>query len=285
MTKTEQSYDLTKAHEASLTLLKEIDRICRKYRIRYALDSGTLLGAIRHKGFIPWDDDVDVIFTRPQYEMFLKVVERELPEGMSFLRPEDLQDGKAFYDFTARIIYDNSRMHRKEDGRMQYYEGKLNHLWVDLFILDRIPDNPAAASVTLFIQKVIYGLSMAHRNALEYSKYDLANKLRVAVLSTAGRLVPMPLLYKLQRLVSMKDVKKKTKCWYCSNYAPDWFYVREENAWCEKVIDVPFEDTVLMAPAGFHEILTMLYGDYMKLPPKEKRIPEHSSIEIEVENR
>ena len=284
MTTTEKTYDLTKVHEASLALLKEIDRICRKYKIRYALDSGTLLGAIRHKGFIPWDDDADVIFTRPQYEMFLKVAERELPEGMSLLRPEELKNGKAFYDFTARIVYNNSRMHREEDARQQYFEGKLNHLWVDLFVLDRLPDSPGAAAATLFIQKVIYGLSMAHRDSLDYSKYDFANKVRVAALSAAGRLVPMRLLYKLQRLVSMKDVKQKTRYWYCSNYAPDWFYVREESAWCEKVIDVPFEDTVLMAPAGYHEILTMLYGDYRKLPPKEKRVPEHSSIEIEVES-
>ena len=65
----------------------------------------------------------------------------------------------------------------------------------------------------------------------------------------------MPFLYKLQRMVARKDRKKQTKYWYCSNYAPDYFYVREESAWCEKVIDVPFEDTVLMAPAGFDPIL------------------------------
>ena len=76
----EKSFDLTKVHEVNLKLLKEIDRICRKYKIKYALDSGTLLGAVRHGGFIPWDDDVDVMFTRKNYEMFAKVVRRELPE-------------------------------------------------------------------------------------------------------------------------------------------------------------------------------------------------------------
>ena len=75
----EKSFDLTKVHEVNLKLLKEIDRICRKYKIKYALDSGTLLGAVRHGGFIPWDDDVDVMFTRKNYEMFAKVVRRELP--------------------------------------------------------------------------------------------------------------------------------------------------------------------------------------------------------------
>ena len=74
------AYDLTKVHEANLKILKEIDRICRKYKIKYLMDAGTLLGAVRHKGFIPWDDDADVAFTRNNYEAFIKVVRRELPE-------------------------------------------------------------------------------------------------------------------------------------------------------------------------------------------------------------
>ena len=75
-------YDLTRVHEANLFILKEIDRICRKYKIKYMLDAGTLLGAVRHKGFIPWDDDADVVFTRKNYEAVLKVARRELPPGL-----------------------------------------------------------------------------------------------------------------------------------------------------------------------------------------------------------
>ena len=91
-------YDLTKVHEVNLKILKEIDRICRKYKIKYMLDGGTLLGAVRHKGFIPWDDDADIAFTRNNYEAFLKVVKRELPDTMELLMPEEFQGGKAFFD-------------------------------------------------------------------------------------------------------------------------------------------------------------------------------------------
>lgn len=97
-------YDLTETHEVSLKMLKEIDRICRKYKIKYMLDAGTLLGAVRHQGFIPWDDDADVVMTRKNYDAFMKVVKRELPDTMELLLPSDFQKGRAFFDFTARFI-------------------------------------------------------------------------------------------------------------------------------------------------------------------------------------
>ena len=102
-----KTFDLSRVHEVNLKMLKEIDRICRKHGIQYALDSGTLLGAIRHQGFIPWDDDVDVMFTRKNYEKFARVARRELPPGMSFVEPNEYHDGTAFYDFVPRLIYEN----------------------------------------------------------------------------------------------------------------------------------------------------------------------------------
>ncbi len=273
--------DLTRVHEANLKLLKEIDRICRKYRIQYMLDSGTLLGAVRHKGFIPWDDDADVVFTRPNYEKFLKVAERELPKGMTLLRPQDIRGGRVFYDFTTRILYDNSRVH-EDNAQMRFYEGKLNHLWVDLFVLDRLPERKFGAFFAKFLQKVVYGMAIGHRDQIDFSKYSLADKVRVGVLSTVGKLIPMPFLIKLQTVLAAKDWKKKTDKRYYSNYQPDYLYVTLDADWCEETVDLEFEDTVLMAPKGYDHVLTWIYGDYMKLPPREKQVPAHSSIEIEI---
>lgn len=274
-------YDLTRVHEANRTLLREIDRICRKYKIKYMLDSGTLLGAVRHQGFVPWDDDADVVFTRPNYEMFMKVAPRELPCGITVLRPEEIRGGNVFYDFTSRIIYENSRVH-EDNEQMRFYDGKLNHLWVDLFVLDRLPDSKAAAAWAKFMQKVIYGMAMAHRDTIDFSKYGPADKIRVGVLAAAGRLVPMPVLFKIQRACAVKDRKKKTKRWYYSNYQPDYLYVTLQGEWCEKTMDMQFEGMELMVPVGYGHVLKMVYGDYMKLPPPEKRVPAHSTIEIRI---
>lgn len=277
----EAEFNLSKVHEANLKLLQEIDRICRKYKIQYMLDSGTLLGAVRHSGFIPWDDDVDVAFTRPNYELFMKVARRELPEGLSLLEPTEIRGGRVFYDFTTRIIYEQSRVHGDTE-QMRFYDGKLNHLWVDLFVLDRLPNGRWGETWAKLLQKIIYGLAMAHRDRLDYSKYSLSDKLRVGVLAAAGRMLPMPFLFKLQHRAAAKDRKKKTKRWYYSNYQPDYLHVTLDGNWCEKTVNIPFENMECMAPADSDQVLKQIYGDYTALPPKEKRVPAHSTIEIEV---
>lgn len=276
-----EHYDMSKVHAASLKILKEIDRICRKYKIRYALDAGTLIGAVRHKGFIPWDDDADVVFLRSQYEAFVKVAGRELPDTMELLLPDSYRDGRAFFDFTPRIIYKNSRCHQ-DSPEMNFYGGKLNHIWVDLFILDKLPASPAGAAATRFVHKAIYGLAMGHRPGLDFKKYSLIHKIFVGGLAGVGRFIPLRLIFAMQRAAALKDRRSRGTRWYYSNYQPDYLYVTLEGSWCEAVEDAAFEDAQLMIPKGWHEVLTEVYGDYMQLPPEEKRVPTHSSQQIEI---
>lgn len=277
----EKNRDLSRVHEINLMMLKEIDRICRKYKIKYSLDSGTLLGAVRHKGFIPWDDDVDVIFTRNNYEMFAKVVRRELPEGMSFVEPDEYHGGRAFYDFISRITYDKSR--KFEDSRkMEFYDDKISRLCVDIFILDALPDGKFSKPFAKFLLSAVYGLALGHRWKVDLDDYHGMTKLFVGVLSCIGKLIPFPVTCRLYRKISMKDRNKKTHLYYSTNYAPDWFYFEMEKELSDQVIETPFEDCRFLITSGWDQCLTRLYGDYMKMPPKEKQIPEHSDMEIEI---
>lgn len=275
------NYGLLEVQEANLKILKELDRICEKYRISYVLDSGTLLGAIRHGGFIPWDDDADVVMTRNGWEAFKKVAARELPEGMKLIFPESFGGGKRFYDFTPRVIYEYSR--RREPGEEDaYYEGKLNHLWVDIFILDRLPDSPAAAKAVLLRQKALYLLAMGHRFRLDMNKYPAKLKLPVLGGSTAGKAVPMRSIFRMQEKLSRCAERKKTRYWYYSNYEPGYIDIRLKDSWVTERTRIRFEDTTLSIPAHYDEVLKSIYGDYMTLPPKEDRKPSHGSTEIRI---
>lgn len=274
-------YDLALVHRANLRILKEIDRICRKYGIQYMMDSGTLLGAVRHQGFIPWDDDADVTFTRDNYERFAKVARKELPKGLKLLEPHQLRKGTAFYDFTPRILYMNSRTH--EDGpEMQYYEGRLNHLWVDLFIQDDLTECKAKAAWIKGLHMLVYGLAMGHRYQLDYSKYGAAARITIRLLAAVGRRIPMKTIRKMQHTLAVRYNGGKSRLRYYSNYQPDYLYVTIEKSWNDETVDLPFEDTFLMAPKNWDQVLKQIYGDYMELPPKDKRVPTHSAIEIQV---
>lgn len=271
------AYDLTKVHHANLSVLKEIDRICRKYEIQYALDAGTLLGAVRHKGFIPWDDDADVVFTRRNFEEFRKAAEKELPPDLKLLMPEELRGGKVFYDFTPRILYLNSRTYNDSE-EMRFYGGEINHLWVDLFIIDEISDKALPKAWTIFQMKVIYGFAMGHRYRLDYSKYSFLHKVFVFLLAAVGRMIPMEKINCWQKKTALKYHENKNRSRYYSNYQPDYLYVLLDRDWCEKAVDLEFEGLSLMAPANWHEVLTIVYGDYRKLPPKEQQVPAHSNM-------
>ena len=306
---------LRQAQAASLDILLEVDRICRAHGIQYLLDAGTLIGAVRHQGFIPWDDDIDIAMTRENFDRFVAVLRGEkerqyrgagrtrrtgkrqpgsklpassgpaaalgpsdrLPDSMELVLPNEYRGGRAFYDFTPRILYKPSRRHT-DSRETKYYEGKLNHLWVDIFILDAIPDQPLLDHLTRFLQKCIYGCSMPRRFALDFSKYGTADRMKVRILAGLGRLFRMPELFALQDRLSRRfnGRRKPTKRLYYSNYQPDYLQVTLLRSWCEQTVELPFEGHSLMAPAGYDAVLREIYGDYQKLPPEAERVPSHS---------
>lgn len=276
----DNSYGLLTLQRANLYILREIDRICTKYKINYTLDAGTLLGAIRHGGFIPWDDDADIAMTRANFEAFKKIAKREISEKLEFLMPNDFQGGKAFYDFTPRIIYKASARH-KSSVKNDFYEGKLNHLWVDIFVIDRLPKNKKLRKLVLFSQKLIYLFSMGHRKKLELKKYRGAMKIGVLIFSTFGKLLPMKSMFTLQDKLSKLYYKKKksTVCYY-SNYQPDFIDIEVKSEWFENYSKILFEDSMLFIIDEYEAVLNLVYGDYMTLPPKAQRIPSHGSTEI-----
>ena len=165
---------------------------------------------------------------------------------------------------------------------MAFYGGKLNHLYVDIFIQDELPEGKLQAAWTRLKNTMIYGLAMGHRFRLDFSKYSPLQKCVVAVLSAAGRLLPMPVICRMERRAALRHNTGESRLRYYSNYQPDYLYVTLKKEWNEETVDLDFEDMKLMAPKNWHQVLTCIYGDYRKLPPPEKRVPTHSTMEIQV---
>ena len=282
----EFTFDLERVHQANLEILKAVKTICDRHGITYLIDSGTLLGAVRHKGFIPWDDDVDLCFRREEFERFIDVARAELPENMQLVLPDEYRGGEAFYDFVPRVLYLNSRRHAEDDADMAFYEGKLNHLWVDLFILDRLPACPIRARLMKLEQQIAFGLGMGHRRKLDWSKYHGLQKLEVQVLAGVGHFIPLPKIFRLQERWARKYTDRNhaeigSGKSFFSNYQPDFQYCTVEDAW-EEPIEFQFEGEHFTGPKAWDKVLTMLYGDYMKLPRPEDRHPSHSGMELEI---
>lgn len=272
---------LNQIQAANLKMLKEIDRICRKHDISYRLDSGTLIGAVRHKGFIPWDDDADIIMRRNDWERFREVAPAELPDSMELMTPFDLAETDVFYDFTPRIVYRNCRKCAPNE-ETAFYGEKLNRLWIDIFLEDNISDGKAGAFIARTKQKIIYSFAMGHRYRLEYEKYTAAQKAAVAIGSAIGKLINMKTLCRWQDDAAAHDRNKTTKRLFCSNYQPDYLYVTIDRSWTDRTVYMPFEDTELAAPVDSHNVLKEIYGDYMQLPAPEKRVPSHGTEKVEV---
>ena len=123
--------DRKKVWQAELNILRELDRICRKHGIRYFADYGTLLGAVRHQGFVPWDDDIDVVMLRPEYERFKQVAAIEIREPLFFQNT-----------YTDGFVTGFSKIRDSRTSAVEFpdYDGMHQGIFVDIFPLDDVPD-------------------------------------------------------------------------------------------------------------------------------------------------
>ncbi len=251
---------LSRIHAELLPILKEVVRVCDENNIFYCLEGGTLLGAVRHHGFIPWDDDIDIMMPRAEFERFVRIA----PEKLG----PDYGLGWADTDPSWPLLY--AKVYRKGTSFVEAPdEGSTwdTGLFVDIFPFDESPGVTGSARRKRRLAMYFYTLLM-HSITRHFSGNPvlaLIEKALLALFRPSG----------VVRLAS-RMFKGKNGTHY-SSYPSVYSLERSTfpKSCYEKTLMLPFEDATFRAPAGYDTVLRTVYGDYMQLPPEEKRVAHH----------
>ncbi len=260
-------------HYAQEHLLLEVDRICRANNITYFLWAGTLLGAVRHKNFIPWDDDVDVAMLREDYERFLAIAPGELGEKFELVMPGE--DGK-FFDMIPKINYIPSVLRKKNDGD-DFYLDKHNRVSLDVFCLDA-PKRGLSFKLQLLNLKKWYGYAMGHRQAFYADKYSPLQRPVIKTLAGIGKRKSMDSILAGQRKASLSGKHADSENLCVFNERIFFIYPRFKSAWFAGTAEYEIRGHKFTSICDADSYLRFVYGDYMQLPPEEKRKPMHADI-------
>ncbi|MDR0980243.1 MAG: LicD family protein [Methanocalculaceae archaeon] len=261
---------LRKLQLVELLILLEVNRICEKHSIRYILTGGTLLGAVRHQGFIPWDDDIDIAMPKEEYEKFLSVCSTELTHPFYLLNSQT--ERNYVYPFLKICLNDTIALERCL-AQIPMHKG----VWIDIFPYDNFPDGKISALMYLFLRKYFLSSMSVLRNY-----FPTTSGLRKFYRYCAT----LPIRYLSDdRLVSFRER-------VCSHYNTQQTKQKIAAAFSAKtdimdadifddVTSLPFEGFFFPVPVKYHDVLTNLYGDYMTLPSEDKR-QNHGLLEIDL---
>ena len=242
-----------------LDIMVEIDRICRKHDIGYWIDFGTLLGAVRHGGFIPWDDDLDIAMTSDDFRRFMEIAPTELPSTL-FLQTRSTDPS---YNMLVSKVRDRNSFFitQHEDFTKDYQKG----LYVDIFEVKSYPNAPKKLqkSILRWYKKIYFFYSV---------KQDVNVKNHLAALVFPIIKLSLDLLWGLLNLLP------KSKLGYEKHFSPYGNSYTKDMVFPLK--DIEFEGKTFLGPSDPDRYLTSIYKDYMTIPPKEKRITHIIHVEM-----
>lgn len=254
--------ELRKFQLTLLELICEVDRVCRKNGIEYSIDGGTLLGQVRHGGFIPWDDDADIVFFRKEYRKFYRACKKDLDKSRFFL--QDYRTDPEYPWGYAKLRLKGTEFIQPGQEHLKFHKG----IYIDLFIYDQVPDNPV-------LRRIHYVACTAIRKC-QYAavgKLHEKTKLKRALYGLLD-CVPKRLLFRTLEAMAAHTNRGRTELVRHATYP----YQRKEAKYglprvaFDGYEDCEFEGKTLRRMKHYDEYMKVLYGDYMKLPPKEKQI-------------
>lgn len=256
-----------------LEIAKEVKRVCEENGIRFFLNDGTFLGAVRHGGFIPWDDDLDLGMLRADYEEFCRIAPSKLkPEYCLqtwYTEPNyGLPFGKVMLRNTVYLESKKTRRLRE------------NGFYVDIFPFDDVPEGPEQRAELAGKLLKLYRIKLMKSGYQPWMENDkVIWKKRVGYLYYQAK----ALFARQEELARRYDAlacsveKGKTVCEQCAMAVPMYF----DRAWCEELAEYSFEGVAFPGPREYDKFLTAMYGDYMQLPPEGERENRHQIVEID----
>lgn len=270
------NFTLRKLQLEQKDILDEIVRICDKHDIVYYLAYGTLLGAVRHKGFIPWDDDLDVWMKREDYEKFIAIAEKEMSDGY-YIR--DASTVKKYGNLFAKIMKKDT-VYIEENAPT----GLRGGIFVDIFPLDHFGEsalnNPSMTTKYFKLKRLL----------LAKCGYNVAKTARAKMIMAAVKM-QSHFYTKKQLLLKIKKEERKLRnsgnelLFSISDSTTGKILTKKMKAkWFDETEKLEFEGSQYSCPQRYKEVLTSLYGDYMQLPPENQRYGHHGIVELKFHN-
>lgn len=253
-----------KEHQKMLfSMLCDIDALCRKYNIPYMLFSGTALGAVRHKGFIPWDDDLDILLLRHDYERLLDVTEAELDSDIYFVQREFSEHWPM--QFSKLRLNDTTCIEKYHPKDKKTHQG----VYIDIFPCDNLADNALLRRLQFAASKVIIAKSLYARG---YETKSLAKRAFMQLC----RLIPRMPLYSFCLRRNDGNSEMVHSFFAAAKKYEKNVYPRE---WMTELKELSFESGRFPVSAHYDALLKKLYGDYTVLPKPEERVcKQHAAI-------
>lgn len=255
---------LKKLQLTELTILIEFDRVCRKHNLLYYIVGGTLIGAVRHKGFIPWDDDIDVSMPRKDFKKLIKIAKVEL--GSEYFLQTHKTEKKCSFHYAK--LRKNGTFFDEEKFRHKYFH---KGIFIDIFPLDYIPENKLLQKLIFKSFGLMSGLICAKDKTDNYL-FEGKSKTTVFLLKPLC-ILPKSLISALRTAIAkLSNILSNKK--FLASLSGFHGYPMEisPESWWAEGCDIVFEDKTVRAPKEYDKFLRHMFGDYMSLPPEEERI-------------
>lgn len=251
-----------------IRLLQEVARICEKYNLSYFVYGGTLLGTIRHKGFIPWDDDMDIAMLRKDYEIFMEKAKEELNTSNYHLQVSE-QFGEVYEGF-ARLRDNNSTAIIRKDSKRNCNHG----IFIDIFPLDNLVEDDKKRKAQFRKIKLL--------SALIFYRVNQDNELGHPLIKSMINIIRNEKFWNwlVNRLkyecTKYNEIRcEKVGILSCDPFDEKCYWYIED---IDKTVDMPFEDILVKVPVGYDRCLRIGYDNYMEFPPVEERGKWHENI-------